>query len=278
MLRSVDPDPTDRVLLSHTASRDGLALIPERRGRTRSAALRKRRRSHVVGHRAQDGSALRPGQLNVDAIAPDWQVTAMQSGSRAAVVAVTRRMLDVAISLAALVVLMPVLVLIAVLVRVDSPGPALYRQQRVGLAGRPFTLLKFRSMRLDAEAAGPCWAAERDPRVTRLGRWLRRTRLDELPQLLCVLNGAMSLVGPRPERPHFVDELTQAIPHFGLRTLVKPGITGWAQVNYPYGASVADARHKLAYDLFYIQHRSLLLDLSITFATLNVMLQGEGAR
>ena len=278
MLRSVDPDPTDHVLLSHPVSRNGLAVVPQRRGRTQTAALRKRRSPHVVRRRAQDGSAPRPGQLDMDVIAPDWQAVAMRSGSRAVMTAVTRRTLDVTVSLAALVVLMPVLVIIAFLVRVDSPGPALYRQQRVGLAGRPFTLLKFRSMRLDAEAGGPCWAAERDPRVTRLGRWLRRSRLDELPQLLCVLTGSMSLVGPRPERPHFVDELSQDIPHFGLRTLVKPGITGWAQVNYPYGASVADARHKLAYDLFYIQHRSLLLDLSIAFATLKVMLQGEGAR
>ncbi len=182
------------------------------------------------------------------------------------------------LSLAGLALTLPLLLLVAVSVKLDSRGPVFYRQERVGLGGRTFVLVKFRSMRVDAEAAGPRWASEHDPRVTRLGRLLRLTRMDELPQLLMVLAGSMSLVGPRPERPHFVGQLTQAIPHFADRIAVKPGLTGWAQVNYPYGASVEDARQKLAYDLYYLQHRSLLLDLRILLATIRVVLCGSGAR
>ena len=220
---------------------------------------------------------LRPGQVALEALASGWQHAPGMSQAGIAG-QVTRRGLDIALSLAGLAVTAPVLLLVAVLVRLDSAGPALYRQERVGLRGRTFILLKFRSMRIDAEAAGPCWAAERDPRVTRLGRLLRLTRIDELPQLLNVLAGSMSLVGPRPERPHFVGPLTQAIPHFADRLLVKPGVTGWAQVNHPYGASVEDAREKLAYDLYYVRHRSLALDLIILLATVRVVLCQTGAR
>lgn len=182
------------------------------------------------------------------------------------------------VSLALLLLLLPLALLLACLVKLDSPGPVLYRQERVGLHGRPFRLLRFRSMRADAEAAGPRWAAQADPRVTRVGRLMRLTRMDELPQLLNVLGGSMSLVGPRPERPCFVAQLAEAIPHFHERTRVRPGITGWAQVNHPYGASVEDARQKLAYDLYYVQHRSLLLDLRILLATVRVVLTAAGAR
>lgn len=189
-----------------------------------------------------------------------------------------RRGFDVVLSLAGLVVLLLLLPLVTALVKLDSPGPVFYRQERIGLGGRIFTLVKFRSMRTDAEAAGPRWASEQDPRVTRLGRFLRRTRIDELPQLLNVLTGNMSLVGPRPERSCFVEQLNQAIPHFAARVVVKPGVTGWAQVNHPYGASVEDARQKLAYDLYYLQHRSLRLDLRIMLATVRVMVCGTGAR
>ena len=220
---------------------------------------------------------LRPGQVALEALAPGWQHAPDVSHAGMAE-QVTRRGLDIALSLAGLAFTLPLLLLVAVLVRLGSPGPALYRQERVGLGGRTFVLLKFRSMRRDAEAAGPCWATERDPRVTRLGRLMRLTRIDELPQLLNVLAGSMSLVGPRPERPHFVRQLTQAIPHFADRLVVKPGITGWAQVNYPYGASVEDAREKLAYDLYYVRHRSLALDFMILLATMRVVLFQTGAR
>ncbi len=161
----------------------------------------------------------------------------------------------------------------------DSPGPVLYRQQRVGLHGEPFTLLKFRSMTNDAEQGGnPLWASQQDPRITRVGSLIRPMRIDELPQLINVLRGEMSMIGPRPERPHFVEQLARVIPLYGERSYVKPGITGWAQVNYPYGASVEDARQKLSYDLYYVKNRSLLLDLLILLATVRVILFREGAR
>ncbi len=163
--------------------------------------------------------------------------------------------------------------------RLDSPGPVLYRQERVGRGGRAFTLYKFRSMVVDAERQGaPVWATQRDPRVTRVGRFLRLTRIDELPQAICVLRGDMAFVGPRPERPKFVADLAGLIPRYDDRHAVKPGITGWAQVNYPYGASVEDARQKLAYDLYYVRRRSLFLDLLIVVATVRVVLFREGSR
>ena len=192
--------------------------------------------------------------------------------------AVFNRVGDVVTSLALLALTLPLMLLVAVLVRLDSPGPVLYRQERVGLGGRSFTLLKFRSMRVDAEARGPVWARQRDPRVTSVGSFMRRTRIDELPQLLNVLRGQMSFIGPRPERPHFVEQLAEVIPFYRERARVKPGLTGWAQVNFPYGASVEDARGKLSYDLYYVKHRSIPLDLSILFATVRVILFQEGSR
>jgi exopolysaccharide biosynthesis polyprenyl glycosylphosphotransferase len=173
----------------------------------------------------------------------------------------------------------PLMAVTAIAVRLDSKGPVLYRQKRVGLRGRSFMLLKFRSMRVDAEAGGlPRWAARGDARVTRVGAFIRSTRIDELPQLLNVLRGDMSLVGPRPERPHFVEQLAELIPFYDKRSYVKPGLTGWAQVNYPYGASVEDAREKLAYDLYYVKNRGLFLDLLVLLATVRVILFREGAR
>jgi exopolysaccharide biosynthesis polyprenyl glycosylphosphotransferase len=189
------------------------------------------------------------------------------------------RALDVAGALALLLLTLPVLLLAALAVKLDSPGPVFYRQERVGRGGRPFLLVKFRSMVVDAEAGGaPRWASEQDPRVTRVGRVLRLTRVDEVPQVLNVLRGDMALVGPRPERPAFVEQLGRLIPHYHDRACVKPGITGWAQVNHPYGASVEDARRKLAYDLHYVQRRGLRLDLRILLATVRVVLLQQGAR
>lgn len=218
-----------------------------------------------------------PGQIDLAALPPEWRAPA-QALREGRLVQALRRALDVALSLAGLALAAPVLLALALLVKLDSNGPAFYRQERVGLGGRSFVLLKFRSMRTDAELSGPRWASPQDPRVTRVGRMLRLTRLDELPQLFNVLGGSMALVGPRPERPHFAEQLTQIIPHFAERLAVKPGITGWAQVKHPYGASVEDARHKLAYDLHYLQHRSLRLDLRILLATVSVVLRGTGAR
>ncbi len=192
--------------------------------------------------------------------------------------ATERRGRDLIAGSALLVLTLPVTVVAAGLIKLDSPGPVFYRQTRVGRHGKTFTLLKFRSMRVDAEREGPRWASVGDPRVTRVGRFLRLTRIDELPQLLNVLRGDMSLIGPRPERPHFVDQLAEVVPDYQSRHEIPPGITGWAQVNYPYGASVEDARHKLTYDLYYLRHRSRGLDFRILLRTVRVVLFGIGAR
>jgi len=187
-----------------------------------------------------------------------------------------KRLTDIALALALLVVTLPVMAVVAVLVRLESHGPAIFRQARTGLGGREFEVLKFRSMTQDAERDGPQWAKSADPRVTRLGRILRQLRIDELPQLVNVLKGDMSFIGPRPERPVFNATLEKEIPLYNLRHLVRPGITGWAQVMYPYGASVEDAREKLQYDLYYIKNYSVLLDIGIVFKTLRVVLLGKG--
>jgi exopolysaccharide biosynthesis polyprenyl glycosylphosphotransferase len=190
-----------------------------------------------------------------------------------------KRLSDIIIGCTMLILMLPLMVLIALAIKMDSPGPVFYRQQRVGKFDKPFTLFKFRSMRADAEAGGnPLWAQRHDTRVTRIGRFIRTTRIDELPQLVNVLRGEMSLVGPRPERPHFVEQLSRAIPFYRQRSYVKPGVTGWAQVNFPYGASVEDSREKLAYDLYYVKHRSVLLDAFILVSTIRVVLLREGAR
>jgi len=189
-----------------------------------------------------------------------------------------KRALDLGLGLVLLVLLLPLLLLIALAVVLDDPGPALYAQVRVGRGGAPFRLLKFRSMVRDAERDGPRWASLGDPRVTRVGRVIRRYRLDELPQLLNVLAGEMSLVGPRPERPEFVPRLAAALPGYDERHLVKPGLTGWAQVEQGYAASVEDAAAKLRHDLYYVAHRSLALDLLVLARTFRVVLLGEGAR
>ncbi len=216
-------------------------------------------------------------RIDLEHLAPDWLLFA-PGLTRGPLEESLRRMLDIMLSLAIVVFTAPVLLLAMLAIHLDSPGPLFYRQDRVGLHGRVFTLFKLRSMRLDAEAGGPAWAAQHDSRVTRVGGFLRRTRIDELPQLFNVLRGEMAIVGPRPERPHFVGQLARAIPFYGDRAAVRPGITGWAQVNYPYGASVEDARHKLSYDLYYIKRRSLFLDMLILIATVRVVLFQEGSR
>jgi sugar transferase (PEP-CTERM system associated) len=172
----------------------------------------------------------------------------------------------------------PILLIVAILIKIDSKGPIFYTQERVGMNNRNFQMIKFRTMRTDAEAAGVKWAQKDDPRVTRIGKYLRRFRIDELPQLFNVLKGEMGVVGPRPERPEFVARLRNQIPYYDLRTLVPPGITGWAQIRYPYAASLEEAREKLQYDLYYVKHLSVRLDLTILFHTAKVVLFGRGAR
>ena len=166
--------------------------------------------------------------------------------------------------------------LVSLFIKLESRGPVIYRQVRTGLGGQEFEMLKFRSMSDDAERNGPQWAQKSDPRVTRVGRAIRLLRIDELPQLFNVLKGEMSFIGPRPERPVFNETLEKEIPLYNLRHLVRPGITGWAQVMRPYGASVEDAREKLQYDLYYIKNYSVLLDIGIVFKTLRVVLLGKG--
>ena len=200
-----------------------------------------------------------------------------QAGA-AKVTALVRRTCDLAGSLLLVLLTLVPILLVACLIKLESSGPVLYRQDRVGRHGRVFSLLKLRSMRNDAEVGGPRWAAERDPRITRVGRFIRSCRLDEVPQLINVIRGEMSLVGPRPERPCFVQRFGQLIPRYDERISVLPGITGWAQVNYKYTASMEDTRVKLLYDLYYITNRSLLLDLRILIATVPVVLFRQGAR
>jgi exopolysaccharide biosynthesis polyprenyl glycosylphosphotransferase len=189
------------------------------------------------------------------------------------------RVLDLYTATALLVLTLPVMLIVALLIKLDSRGPVFYRQERVGRGGKVFMLNKFRSMSCNAEAEGrPLWAQIGDPRVTRVGRIIRCARIDELPQLLNVLRGEMSMVGPRPERPYFVEQLSASIPFYAARHFVKPGITGWAQVNAPYTASIEDTREKLRYDLYYIKHRSIGLYWRILLRTVRVVIGGEGAR
>jgi exopolysaccharide biosynthesis polyprenyl glycosylphosphotransferase len=189
-----------------------------------------------------------------------------------------RRGLDLLLAMLGLALAAPLGLLVAVAIKLESRGPVLYRQERVGRNGRPFTLAKFRSMRADAEAgSGPVWAGADDPRITRVGRWLRKLRIDEIPQLWAVIRNDMSLVGPRPERPYFVADLERQIPGYGQRHVVKPGVTGWAQINYSYGNSVDDAFIKLQYDLYYVKNRSLALDIAILLRTVKVVVLQQGA-
>jgi sugar transferase (PEP-CTERM system associated) len=187
-----------------------------------------------------------------------------------------KRVLDVLLSLALMLPLSPLMLVTAIVIKLDSKGPVFYRQLRTGLNGETFRLYKFRTMVEDAEKSGARWAKKNDPRITGVGRFLRAARIDELPQLWNVLLGEMSFIGPRPERPDFTNELEAAIPYYDLRHLVKPGITGWAQVLYPYGASIEDAREKLEYDLYYIKNYSVMLDLVILIRTVRVVLVGRG--
>jgi len=190
-----------------------------------------------------------------------------------------KRALDVALSLAGLLLALPLLAVAALAIRIDSRGPILYRQERVGKGGRIFTLYKLRTMLPDAEAEGrPQWASEKDPRTTRVGRILRKARIDEIPQLWSVLKGDMSFVGPRPERPYFVGWLEREIPWYGLRLAARPGLTGWAQLKFPYGASVEDAKRKLEYDLYYLKNASIFLDMAIVFHTIRHVVLARGSR
>ncbi|WP_245844941.1 TIGR03013 family XrtA/PEP-CTERM system glycosyltransferase [Noviherbaspirillum humi] len=217
-------------------------------------------------------------QIRVDSLQPSWLVFGNgfdQSFMRA----FCKRTFDLVVSLLIAFISLPVMVLTAVLIYVEDKGPIFYKQERVGKGGKTYFVLKFRSMRNNAEAAGsPQWASKKDPRTTRIGAIIRVLRIDELPQILNVVKGEMSFVGPRPERPYFVEQLCQQIPFYDVRHSIKPGITGMAQVRYPYGASVQDAIQKLQYDLYYVKNNSLFLDMLILIDTVQVVLLGKGAR
>jgi sugar transferase (PEP-CTERM system associated) len=218
------------------------------------------------------------GRIEVEQLYPSWLIFA--DGFRfSPSFNMMRRALSTFVYFILLIVVLPILPFVILAIKLDSRGPVLYRQKRVGRAGQIFYCFKFRTMRQDAEAdTGPTWAGDDDPRITRVGKFLRSSRIDEIPQLWCVFKGDMAFVGPRPERPEFVEWLTKEIPYYGMRHAVRPGITGWAQVRYKYGNTVEDAKQKLQYDLFYIKNASLGLDLLIMFQTIKIVLLGRGAQ
>ena len=219
------------------------------------------------------------GRVDLDSLNPSWLIFSDGFSAGRRISSAGKRLFDIIVSATILILMSPLILITAVAVKLESPGPAFFRQRRIGLYGEQFEILKLRSMRQDAEPGGVAvWAQKDDPRITRVGNVIRKLRIDELPQAWSVLKGEMSLVGPRPERPEFVADLEAQLPYYAERHMVKPGITGWAQVNYPYGASIEDARHKLEYDLYYTKNYSLFLDLLILLQTVRVVLFPDGAR
>jgi sugar transferase (PEP-CTERM system associated) len=265
--------------LEHIAVRDGVDRIvvtmTERRGLPMNQLLACRFHGMVVEDAVEFYERLNQ-KIALEGLTPSYLV--FHGGFRWPSRTV-KRGLDVLLAILALLVTIPLFVLLPLLIKLSSSGPVFYRQERVGWQGRRFTILKFRSMRMDAEEPGSAiWAEEQDPRVTAVGRFMRRYRIDELPQLMNVLRGDMSMVGPRPERPEFIGRLTRDVPYYAYRLAVKPGITGWAQVKFRYGATVQDAAEKLQYDLYYIKHMSVRLDGLIALKTIHTVLSQSGAR
>jgi sugar transferase (PEP-CTERM system associated) len=217
------------------------------------------------------------GRVSLNMLRPSWLIFTGR-GRQAKIAELSRITVHWVVALVGAILSLPIVILTAILIKLESRGPIFYMQERVGKNGRTFTLTKFRSMNVDAEQDGPVWASKGDSRTTRVGRIIRKIRVDEIPQFWNILKGEMSFVGPRPERPHFVAQLAQEIPFYEQRHLIAPGLTGWAQIKYPYGASIEDARQKLQYDLFYIKNQSLLLDAIILFETIKIILFGRGAQ
>ena len=216
-------------------------------------------------------------RVSLNMLRPSWLIFTGR-GRQAKVAELLRSTVHWLVALIGLILSLPIIIVTAILIKLESRGPIFYKQDRVGKNGRAFTLAKFRSMRVDAEESGPVWASKGDTRTTRVGRIIRKIRIDEIPQFWNILKGEMSFVGPRPERPHFVAQLAQEIPFYEQRHLIAPGLTGWAQIKYPYGASTEDARQKLQYDLFYIKNQGLILDAIILFETIKIILFGRGAQ
>jgi sugar transferase (PEP-CTERM system associated) len=270
------PDDIDRIVAQHHVDRIVVGLS-DRRGKLPVEELL---RAKMAGIRVEDATTTYErvtGKILIDDLRPSWLI--FSDGFRVSRVSrLMKRTIDLTLSLAMALIALPLMVLTALLVWIDDGRPVLYRQERVGENGGTFVLSKFRSMRKDAEQGGtPIWAKDGDDRITRVGRFIRMTRLDELPQLWNVVRGDMSFVGPRPERPFFVEQLARAIPFYQQRHAVKPGLTGWAQVKYRYGSSLEDAMEKLRYDLYYIKHLSVVFDLTIVFDTVKVVLFRKGA-
>jgi sugar transferase (PEP-CTERM system associated) len=216
------------------------------------------------------------GRVSLDMIRPSWLIFSGR-GRQARIAGLFRNVMHRLVALIGAILSLPIALVTMVLIKLESPGPVLYKQERVGENGKPFVIMKFRSMRVDAEKEGPVWASNADDRATRVGRIIRKIRVDEIPQFWNILRGEMSFVGPRPERPHFVAQLAEEIPYYEQRHLIAPGLTGWAQIKYPYGASIEDARQKLQYDLYYVKNQSLVLDAIILFETIKIILFGRGA-
>ena len=270
------PADIERLIAEHQIDRIVVGLS-DRRGKLPVAELL---RAKMAGIRVEDATTTYErvtGKILIDDLRPSWLI--FSDGFRVSRVArLMKRTIDLTLALALAVAALPLMLLAALLVLIDDGRPVLYCQERVGENGRTFVLSKFRSMRKDAERGGtPVWATDGDHRITRVGGFLRKTRLDELPQLWNVVRGDMSFVGPRPERPFFVAQLSQDIPFYQQRHAVKPGLTGWAQVKYRYGSSLEDAMEKLRYDLYYIKHLSVFFDLTIVFDTVKVVLFRKGA-
>ena len=217
------------------------------------------------------------GRVSLNMLRPSWLIFTGR-GRQAKVAELARAAVHWLVALFGAILSLPIAIVTAMLIKLESKGPIFYKQERVGKNGRIFTLMKFRSMRVDAEQDGPVWASKRDARTTRVGRIIRKIRVDEIPQFWNILKGEMSFVGPRPERPHFVAQLAEEIPFYEQRHHIAPGLTGWAQIKYPYGASIEDARQKLQYDLFYIKNQGLMLDAIILFETIKIILFGRGAQ
>lgn len=266
-----------QLCIQYGISRVVVSLL-ERRGRVPVQELLECRMAGISVEERESMYERLTGKLAVESMRPSYLI--FGSGFiRDPVTLALKRVLDIVASTVILVFSSPICLLAAILIKLTSKGPLFFTQVRVGQDGHPFQLAKFRTMRQDAEKhTGPVWAQKNDQRVTSVGKFLRLTRIDEIPQCLNILTGRMSFVGPRPERPHFVNQLTKELPFYILRHTVKPGLTGWAQVSHAYGASVDDAREKLRYDLYYIKNVSLLFDLTIMMRTIGVILFGKGAR
>jgi sugar transferase (PEP-CTERM system associated) len=269
------PEAATALVASRSVDRIVIAS-DERRGLPHAALLQCR----MMGIRIEDFTTFwerHAGHVDLDSLQPSWLIYSDGfSMNRDGLF--TKIFFDYAVASLLLLVTAPISLLTALLIKTTSKGPVFFRQERVGRNGKIFNVLKFRSMAVDAEKSGPQWAKANDSRVTGVGRFIRKVRIDEIPQAINILKGEMSFVGPRPERPHFVRQLTEAIPYFDERHRVKPGLSGWAQINYPYGASIEDARNKLSYDLYYLKNASIFLDFVILLRTVHVILWPYGAR